>query len=145
MILKVNLLCSEAKPPVYATVGSAGLDVFAHLGPGACETLVMLPGEVHKVPLGFACEIEPGYCAYVQGRSSHNLAGFFSIELGLIDSDYRGEVCAIVRCNKPFELKNGLKVAQMVMRKVVRVGVRVVDELSTTQRGTGGFGSSGNA
>jgi len=144
MKLKIRMLCTEAKPPVYATHGSAGMDVFAHLGPGALEQLEMYVGEVYKVPLGFACEIPHGHCAYIQGRSSHNLAGLFSVELGLIDSDYRGEVCAIVRCHKRFKLGNGLKIAQMVPRRVELANIVFVDELSDTKRGTGGFGSTGH-
>lgn len=141
--MKVKLLDGEAMPPRRATDGAAGLDVFAHFGPGALETLEFKAGEVRKVPLGFAVELEPGFYADVRGRSGHTLHGDFSVELGTIDSDYRGEVSAMVRAHRDFVMLNGTKVAQMLLHKGVYLHIEMVDSLTETRRGDGGFGSTG--
>lgn len=132
------------KLPEYKTEGAAGADCFARLLDKE-NPLRLLPGMSSCVPLGFAVEIPEGYEMQIRGRSG--LARKNNIECfpGTIDSDYRGEVCAII-INKglePFEVKDGDRIAQAVIAPVIQAKWNEVEELSETERGEGGFGSTG--
>ena len=127
--------------PSYATGGAAGLDVVA------AEELTLAPGERHAVATGFAIAIPPGYEVQVRPRSGLALKhGITCLNTpGTIDEDYRGEVKVILANlgNEPFAVKRGERIAQLVPAPVLKAEFREVDTLGETQRGAGGFGSTG--
>jgi len=129
--------------PRYESEGAAGLDVRAFLE----RDITITPLERARVPTGLFLEIPTGYEVQVRPRSG--LAAKWGVTLvnapGTIDCDYRGEV-EIILINlgsEPFVVKNGDRIAQMVLAPVVRALVCEVDVLSVTERGAGGFGSTG--
>jgi dUTP pyrophosphatase len=127
--------------PAYASDGAAGLDVVA------AEDLVLEPGARHAVATGFALAIPAGYEVQVRPRSGLALKhGITCLNTpGTIDSDYRGEV-KVILANlgaEPFEVRRGERIAQLVPAPVLRAEFREVDELGATERGAGGFGSTG--
>jgi dUTP pyrophosphatase len=129
--------------PHYATTGSAGLDLLS-----ANETEIeLLPGARTAVPCGIAIELPAGAEAQVRPRSGLALNhGITCLNApGTIDSDYRGEVKAILinHGDAPFRISRGMKVAQMVIARYERAVLFECDTLSETERGTGGFGSTG--
>ena len=130
------------EPPSYQTEGAAGLDLRAD------EACTLAPGERRLVPTGIALELPPGHEGQVRPRSG--LAVRHGIGMvnapGTIDHDYRGEV-GVVLVNlgrEPFQIRRGDRIAQLVVAPVVRVEVQLVEELSGTGRGGGGFGSTGH-
>jgi dUTP pyrophosphatase len=127
--------------PSYASAGAAGLDVVA------AETLTLAPGARHAVATGFAIAIPEGYEVQVRPRSGLALKhGITCLNTpGTIDSDYRGEVKVILANlgDAPFDVVRGERVAQLVPAPVLRAGFREVGSLESTERGTGGFGSTG--
>ena len=131
--------------PFYATGGSAGLDVLAALPAGS--KLVLEPGARDLVPTGFALHLPQGYEAQLRPRSG--LALEHGVTLlnapGTIDSDYRGEVKAILvnLGSRPFEILRGMRIAQLVVAPVARVELVVTSQPAETPRGVGGFGSTG--
>ncbi|OGP76580.1 MAG: deoxyuridine 5'-triphosphate nucleotidohydrolase [Deltaproteobacteria bacterium RBG_16_49_23] len=129
--------------PQYMTEGSSGMDLFASLE----EEVTLLPGERRLIPTGISVAIPKGFEGQVRPRSG--LAIQKGIGLvngpGTIDSDYRGEV-GILLINfgkEPFTLRNGERIAQMVISRVFRSILVEVDELPPTQRQGGGFGHTG--
>ncbi len=127
--------------PSYASEGAAGLDVVA------AEDLTLAPGARHAVATGFAIAIPAGYEVQVRPRSGLALKhGITCLNTpGTIDSDYRGEVKVILANlgGEPFDVRRGERIAQLVPAPVLRAGFREVDELDSTARGGGGFGSTG--
>jgi dUTP pyrophosphatase len=127
--------------PSYATPGAAGLDVVA------AESLILGPGARHAVATGFAIAIPEGYEVQVRPRSGLALKhGITCLNTpGTIDSDYRGEVRVILANlgSVPFEIRRGERIAQLVPAPVQRAAFREVDDLDSTERGSGGFGSTG--
>ena len=127
--------------PAYQTPGAAGLDV------RAAEDCVLVPGETRLVATGFSMSLSQGYEAQLRPRSG--LAIKHGITLmnspGTIDSDFRGAVKVILTNlgREPFEVKCGDRIAQMVIAKVEQPIIQIVDELEETERGSGGFGSTG--
>lgn len=127
--------------PRYASADAAGLDVTA------AEELTLQPGDRHAVATGFAIEIPRGYEVQVRPRSG--LAARNGITClntpGTIDSDYRGEVKVILinLGEDPFEIRRGERIAQLVPAPVLRADFIEVDALGETERGSGGFGSTG--
>jgi dUTP pyrophosphatase len=133
---------SEGLPlPTYASDGAAGLDVVA------AESLTLEPGERHAVATGFAIAIPEGFEVQVRPRSGLALKnGITCLNTpGTIDSDYRGEVKVILANlgDQPFEVIRGERIAQIVPAPVLRARFREVASLDSTQRGVGGFGSTG--
>ncbi|SOC44296.1 dUTP pyrophosphatase [Rhizobium subbaraonis] len=131
--------------PAYETAGAAGMDLRAAVETG--ETLVLAPGSRALVPTGFIFEIPEGYEAQIRPRSG--LAFKHGITClntpGTIDSDYRGEV-KVLLVNlgaADFVIDRGMRIAQMVIAPVVQAQVREVTEAGATERGAGGFGSTG--
>jgi dUTP pyrophosphatase len=127
--------------PAYATAGAAGLDVVA------AESLTLAPGARDAVATGFAIAIPQGYEVQVRPRSGLALKhGITCLNTpGTIDSDYRGEV-KVILANlgvEPFEIVRGERIAQLVPAPVQRAAFREVEDLDSTARGTGGFGSTG--
>jgi dUTP pyrophosphatase len=131
--------------PAYQTTSSAGMDLVAAIGRNA--RLVIEPGGRDLVPTGFAVEVPEGHEAQIRPRSGLALKHGVTVlnSPGTIDSDYRGEICIILvnHGSEPFEIARGDRIAQMVIAPVVRVQPVEVANLSSTQRGQGGFGSTG--
>ncbi len=141
--VEIKKLSEDAILPAYQTEGAAGMDISACL----TEDVVLNPMERKLIPTGFAIAVPDGYAAYLYARSG--LASKKGITLpncvGVIDSDYRGEVkVALVNLSdEPFEIKNGDRIAQMVISPVIQAILIEKDELSETKRAGGGFGSTG--
>jgi deoxyuridine 5'-triphosphate nucleotidohydrolase len=137
-------LGAEFPLPTYATGGSAGLDLRACLD----EHLHVAPGETHLIPTGFAIHIgESGLAAVLLPRSGlgHKHGIVLGNLVGLIDSDYQGQVFVSVwnRSDDPFTVEPGDRIAQMVFVPVVQADFHVVEDFEQSQRGAGGFGHSG--
>jgi dUTP pyrophosphatase len=130
--------------PHYATPGSAGLDLRACID----EALTLEPGQTELIPTGIAIHLEePGLAAVLLPRSGlgHKHGIVLGNLVGLIDSDYQGQV--MVSCwnrgQAAFTIAPGERIAQMVVVPVVQVELDVVEEFTASERGAGGFGSSG--
>ena len=143
-VLKIKKLKENAKIPMRATEGSAGMDLYACIG----EPVLIAPHEIQLIPTGIAIALEsPDYVAYIYARSG--LALKYGIApancVGVIDSDYRGEVCVglVNQTEKAFTVNPGERIAQMVISPVILPVIEEVDELDETDRGAGGFGSTG--
>ncbi len=132
--------------PSYATSGSAGMDLRACLEPGE-EALILEPGQRLAVPTGLAIALPSGTEAQIRPRSGLALKkGITCLNTpGTIDSDYRGEIKIILANlgNEPFQVQHGDRIAQMVIASYVRAELHLVEELNATERGSGGFGSTG--
>lgn len=134
----------EIAMPARATTGSAGLDLRACLdGP-----MVLEPGQTHLVPTGIAIHLEdPGLAAVLLPRSGlgHKHGIVLGNLVGLIDSDYQGQVMVSVwnRSDHPFTIAPGERIAQMIVVPVVQVELEIVAEFGESVRGAGGFGSTG--
>jgi dUTP pyrophosphatase len=128
-------------PPTYATDGAAGLDVVA------AEDLTLAPGQRYAVATGFAIAIPEGYEVQVRPRSGLAIRhGITCLNTpGTIDHDFRGEVKVILANlgSEPFEVRRGERIAQLVPAPVLKAAFREVEILGETQRGAGGFGSTG--
>ncbi len=127
--------------PEYTTTGAAGMDVVS------AEDIVIAPGARHAVATGIAMAIPPGYEIQVRPRSGLALKHGVTVPNtpGTIDSDYRGELKAILinHGSEPFAIHRGDRVAQLVLAPVTRAAWHEVEELDETARGSGGFGSTG--
>jgi dUTP pyrophosphatase len=132
--------------PTYATPGSAGLDLRACLD----QALTIEPGATHLVPTGLAIHVaNPGYAAVILPRSGlgHKHGIVLGNLVGLIDSDYQGPlmVSAWNRSQLAYTLEPMERLAQLVVLPIAQVQFNVVDEFEQSNRGTGGFGSTGKA
>jgi len=127
--------------PEYKTSGSAGMDIVA------AEDGYISKDETVMIHTGFALAIPAGYEVQIRSRSGLAKHGVFVTNApGTIDSDYRGEVCVLltnISEKKDFYYYKGHRIAQMIVAPVVRAKLMLVDELSDTERGSGGFGSTG--
>lgn len=139
-----NRLGTQFPLPAYATAGAAGLDLRA-----LPETdLTITPGETQLIPTGMAIHIaDPSYAAVILPRSGlgHKHGIVLGNLVGLIDSDYQGQlfVSCWNRSDKPFELQVGDRIAQLVILPVAQVEFDLVSDFSDSDRGDGGFGSTG--
>ena len=145
-MVKVKIVNHSPYPcPAYATPQSAGVDLRAHLE----EPLVLEPLQRAMVPTGLYIALPPGYEAQVRPRSG--LAAKHGITVlnspGTVDADYRGELKTILvnLSREPFEIVPGERIAQMVIARHEQVEWEPVEELDATERGAGGFGSTGKA
>ncbi|MBU1211400.1 MAG: dUTP diphosphatase [Alphaproteobacteria bacterium] len=133
--------------PAYHSEHAAGLDLLAAVGWDTPITL--LPGSRSLVPTGLAIELPAGYEAQVRPRSGLALKSGVTVlnSPGTIDADYRGEVGVILANlgGAPFEIRRGERIAQLVVAPVVRAMLVEVEALAGTERGAGGFGSTGKA
>lgn len=132
--------------PDYATADSAGLDLLAAVG----ADLILAPGERTLVPTGLVIALPPGHEAQVRPRSGLAVKHGVTVlnSPGTIDADYRGEVKVILANlgDEAFTISRGMRVAQMVVAPVMRLGWNEVGsetELPSSERGAGGFGSTG--
>lgn len=130
--------CKNGVLPTYAHIGDACCDCYA------AEGLTIAIGQIAKVKLGFCLELPSGYEAQIRPRSGLSSKGVIVI-LGTIDSNYRGEVCAVIQNNSSddFKIKVGDRICQMKIERVEPVVFDKVEELSDTLRGCNGFGSTG--
>lgn len=137
-------LGSEFPMPAYATPGSAGLDLRAMLK----EDLTLEPGQTVLIPTGLAIHVaDPGLAALILPRSGlgHKHGIVLGNLVGLIDSDYQGEL--MVSCwnrgSTSFKMSIGERIAQLVLVPVIQARFEVVEEFDDSERGAGGFGHSG--
>ena len=141
--IKIKLIRESSKSPTYASVEAAGADIFADID----KNIEILPHQTVFIPSGFAIEIPVGYAGFVYPRSGlsskRGLAP--ANKVGIIDSDYRGEVMIALHYHgsEPASVSPGERIAQLIIAPVYTPGFTVCDELSDTDRGEGGFGSTG--
>ncbi len=142
MLIKLKKLDDELPTPAHARNGDAGVDLYSRID------INLKHGERALIPTGIAVAIPQNYAGFVQPRSG--LASKHGISIvntpGLIDSEYRGEIGVILinhDLEKMFEIKRGDKIAQFIIQKVENIDFEIVDELDETERGAGGFGSTG--
>jgi dUTP pyrophosphatase len=129
----------------YATTGSAGMDLRACISE---EEITLAPGQRHPFPTGVAMDIRtPGVAGFIYSRSGLGAREGVTVSqgVGVIDPDYRGEliVSLLNTAPEPRTIRRGQRIAQLVFAPVVRADITVVEELSETERGTGGFGHTG--
>ena len=146
--LQVKILDERMRSqmPSYATPGSAGLDLRACLD----ETIESAPGQTVLVPTGLAIHVaDPGYAALILPRSGlgHKHGIVLGNLVGLIDSDYQGQLMVSTwnRGSTTFKLEPMERLAQLVIVPVAQVEFDIVDEFDSSERGAGGFGSTGRA
>ena len=142
--MKINIINQSKHPlPAYETIASAGMDLRANLSEG----LLLKSGERLLVPTGLFIALPEGYEAQIRPRSGlafkHGITVLNSP--GTIDADYRGEVKVLLINHgaEDFEIKDGERIAQMVIATHARIEWNSVNELEETERGAGGFGSTG--
>ena len=141
--IRVKKLHPNAKLPTYGSAEAAGADLYACLE----ETVTIQPGEVYWVPTGIALEVPKGCAGLVYARSSMGAKRGLAPanKVGVVDSDYRGEIRVVLlnHSNQPQTLEPGERVAQFVITPVLTPAYEETSDLSNTNRGTGGFGSTG--
>ena len=142
--IQIKKLSNSVSTPKYETPGSSGMDVAAHIE----DNIIINPGEKALVSTGLSISIPVGYEVQIRPRSG--LAAKKSITVlnspGTIDADYRGEIKVILinLGKEKFVVKNGERIAQMVVCPVIQASLDEVKELSDTARGVDGFGSTGD-
>lgn len=144
---KIEIQITRCRPgaqlPCYMTAAAAGMDLYVKLD----DDVILSPGERLMVPTGIAIALPEGYEAQVRPRSG--LAVKYGVTLvntpGTIDADYRGEISVILinHGSEDFIVKDGERVAQMIIAPVSRCQLQLVDILDETVRGSGGFGHTG--
>lgn len=138
----IRKLRNDVELPAYETPHAAGADLRAALdGP-----MVVAPGAIVKVPTGLAMALPEGFEAQVRPRSGLASKGITVANApGTIDADYRGEVQVLLvnLSSEPFRIEHGMRIAQMIVAPVSRATWEEKTELPTTERGSGGFGSTG--
>lgn len=142
-VMRVGTHGRDLPLPRYETAGAAGLDLLAAVeGP-----LAIAPGERALVPTGLAVALPPGHELQIRPRSGLALRHGVTLPNapGTIDEDYRGEIKVIVlnAGREPFVVERGMRIAQAVLAPVLRIAWQEVDALEETDRGAGGFGSTG--
>ena len=141
--IRVKKLNPNAKLPTYGSSEAAGADLYACLE----EAVTIQPGEVFWVPTGIALEVPKGCAGLVYARSSMGAKRGLAPanKVGVVDSDYRGEIRVVLlnHSKQPQTLQPGERVAQFVITPVLTPAYEEVTELSDTDRGAGGFGSTG--
>jgi dUTP pyrophosphatase len=140
--LKIKRLYPDARLPKRATPGSTGLDLFACITDQGTITLSTQP---KLVPTGIAIEVPRGYDVQIRPRSGLSAKGV-GVTFGTIDSDYRGEILVTMYLfdpNATFKIKHGDRIAQMVITRIADLPLVEVEELTPTERGSGGHGSTG--
>lgn len=141
--VKIKLL-EGGRLPSYGRNGDVCLDCFAR-----CDKPIKIENKERAlIPLGFALELPEGFEAVVRPRSGNSSKGI-DISIGTVDTNYRGELKAVVtnnrnNLNETLVIENGAKICQLAIRSVPIINWNVVTELSETERGSAGFGSSGN-
>ena len=143
MTVKIVKLNPNAHIPTYGSASAAGADLYACIE----QTVCIQPGQTVLIPTGLSMEIEEGFAGFIYARSGlatkRGLAP--ANKVGVIDSDYRGQVMVSLHnhTNTPQSVEPSERVAQIVFAPVYQAQFCLVDALQETQRGTGGFGSTG--
>lgn len=141
--IKVRNSSKQLSLPAYATELSAGVDLMANI----CESVTLAPMERALIPTGLSLELPAGYEAQVRPRSGLALKKGITVlnAPGTIDADYRGEVGVILinLSHEPFVIEPGDRIAQMVVAPHSKIVWEPIEELSQTERSTGGFGHTG--
>jgi len=143
-VLRVKRMYPDARLPQRATEGSTGLDLFAYIKKDGPITLEEKP---KLVGTGIAVEVPRGYDVQIRPRSGLSARGVV-VALGTVDSDYRGELLVTMYTlgrGSSFEVKHGDRIAQLVISKLADLPVEEAEELSGTERGPQGHGSTGMA
>lgn len=139
--VKLKKLSPDVNDPVYSTYGAAGCDIHAN------EDTIIWPGDRKLIKTGICMEIPDGYECQIRPRSGLALKSGIVVfnTPSTIDSDYRGEVCVLLlnTSNDPFNVKRGMRIAQLVFAPVTKATFVSVDKLSDSIRNVGGFGSTG--
>ena len=142
--IKVKVLDNSITLPKYETISSAGMDIRAFIPEGKIE---IEPQERKLIPTGLCLEIPKGYEVQIRPRSGLALKNGITVlnSPGTIDADYRGELRVILinHSAERFSITNEMRIAQMVVAQFSRVDLFEVEDLSETDRGEGGFGSTG--
>jgi len=143
ILIKKKKGCEDLPIPRYATSGSSGMDLYADID----GELIILPGEIKLISSGIYLSIPEGYEAEIRPRSGLALKHGISLvnTPGTIDSDYRGllSIILINHGKDPFMVRRGDRIAQMVIKEVIRAEVEVTEDLDETMRASGGFGHTG--
>ena len=139
MKVKIKKTNKSAVVPAYASTGASGLDLTA------IDLQILEPGQRALLHTGIRVELPQGYGAFVMGRSGNTIKRGLLVALGLIDSDYRGEigVMAFNTTDKKMIIQQGDRIAQLVIMPTPQIQIEETNELTDTNRGTGGFGSTG--
>lgn len=140
---KVRIVSKGGSVPEYATAGSSGADVRAHID----EPITLMPGERRLIPTGIFVEVPEGMEAQIRARSGLAIKHGIGLVngVGTVDSDYRGEwnIPVINWGSEPYTIHDGDRIAQVVFARYERAEFELVDEISQTERGEGGFGHTG--
>ena len=143
LLITVDKGCEDIELPEYKSTGASGMDVRAAIA----STVILRPGEIKLIPTGLRMAIRDGYEIQVRPRSGLALKHGITVtnSPGTIDADYRGPVGIILAntSNEDFEINRGDRIAQLVIQEVTQADIKVVAELPGTERGAGGFGSTG--
>lgn len=143
MELKIKKLKENAKIPTRGTDGAAGFDLYACID----EPLTLNKGDTALIPTGIAIAVPEGYAAFIHSRSGLSIKKGICLlnSVGVVDSDYRGEVCVgvIKATDGPYTIEPFERIAQMVIKQVCIPTLVETNELDETDRGSGGFGSTG--
>ena len=137
--MNITLLSSDAKLPTRATVGSAGYDLYSP------DSGIIQPMERLLIPLHISIQLPVGTYGQIAPRSGLALKYGIQVGAGVIDEDYRGNVGVLLFnvSDKPFEFKKGDRVAQLIVKSYKSPEIKQVEQLDESNRGDGGFGSSG--
>ena len=137
--MQIKRLHPEAILPSYAHPGDAGMDLYS------CEQLVIPPQERRLIKTGISLAIPPGYVGLIWDRSGLASKHGLKSMAGVIDTGYRGEVCVLIHNLSlgPFTVEKGMKISQMLIQPVTQMELEEVASLDDTDRGAGGFGSTG--
>ena len=143
MNMRIKKLRANAVTPTYGSADAAGADLYACLEGG----VTIEPGKTVFIPTGLAMEVPRGYAGLIYARSSMGTKRGLAPanKVGVVDSDYRGEVMVALHNHggEPQRVENGERIAQLLITPVLAPAFEVWDDLSDTDRGTGGFGSTG--
>lgn len=144
MQVDIKVLDSRVSLPAYKTLGSAGMDLCAVID----EPLTLAPNEVKLVPTGIAVHLDnPNFVAMIMPRSSmgHKNGIILGNSVGVIDSDYQGQMMMSLwnRSDTPFTIEPMERVAQLLIMPVMQVSFNQVEQFPASERGEGGFGSTG--
>lgn len=139
MALRVMRLCDEAELPKRGSDGAAGYDL------QSTEPMVILPGKRAVVPTGISIELPPNVYGRIAPRSGLAVKHGIQVGAGVIDADYRGEIKVVLFNHdmNPYIIKPGYRIAQLVLERCETPVVEEIYDTSDTQRGGGGFGSTG--
>ena len=139
MKIQFQKLFPDTILPTYAHPGDAGLDLYS------CEDIIIEPMARYAVSLGFALEIPHGFVSRILDRSGMAIKNGIHCLAGVVDAGYRGEYKAIMinLGDVPYKIEKGDRVAQMLIQPVEICDIEIVDKLSDSERGEGGFGASG--